>query len=179
LNSPNLVFTAPTVEGTAGRDVIIGTATSEVIYGLAGKDHIDGGIGSDLIIGGTGAHLLIAGGDPNLSVYRRNGTNDADVFRYTAATDSYRSQSFVDLIARFADNDDKAEAGNHSCGIVGGRGGVPKVSLLLLAAVIQGSSVLGLQRLLGHGKMLGSDAFSSKCLLFLFVWGLSQCRTSD
>ncbi|RMP19988.1 hypothetical protein ALQ26_04140 [Pseudomonas amygdali pv. lachrymans] len=111
MNSTNLVFTAPTVEGTAGKDVITGSAMSEVIYGLAGNDRIDGGRGSDVIIGGAGADLLIGGDDPNLSVYGRNGINDADVFRYTAATDSYRtdSQSFVDLIARFADNNDKID----------------------------------------------------------------------
>lgn len=111
LNSTNLVFTAPTVEGTAGRDVITGSAMSEVIYGLAGNDLIDGGRGSDVIIGGAGADLLSGGDDPNLSVYGRNGINDADVFRYTAATDSYRTdtQSFVDLIDRFANNNDKID----------------------------------------------------------------------
>lgn len=111
LNSTNLVFTAPTVEGTAGRDVITGSAMSEVIYGLAGNDRIDGGRGSDVIIGGAGADLLSGGDDPNLSVYGRNGINDADVFRYTAATDSYRTdtQSFVDLIDRFANNNDKID----------------------------------------------------------------------
>lgn len=111
LNSNNLVFTAPTVEGTAGKDVITGSAMSEVIYGLAGNDRIDGGRGSDVIIGGAGADQLSGGDDPNLSVYGRNGINDADVFRYTAATDSYRtdSQSFVDLIVRFANNNDKID----------------------------------------------------------------------
>lgn len=111
LNSSNLVFTAPTVEGTAGKDVITGSAMSEVIYGLAGNDRIDGGRGSDVIIGGAGADLLSGGDDPNLSVYGRDGINDADVFRYTAATDSYRtdSQSFVDLIVRFANNNDKID----------------------------------------------------------------------
>ena len=111
LNSNNLVFTAPTVEGTAGKDVITGSAMSEVIYGLAGNDRIDGGRGSDVIIGGAGADQLSGGDDPNLSVYGRNGLNDADVFRYTAASDSYRtdSQSFVDLIVRFANNNDKID----------------------------------------------------------------------
>ncbi|MBD8708816.1 calcium-binding protein [Pseudomonas sp. CFBP 13711] len=111
LNSNNLVFTAPTVEGTAGKDVITGSAMSEVIYGLAGNDRIDGGRGSDVIIGGAGADLLSGGDDPNLSVYGRDGINDADVFRYTAASDSYRtdSQSFVDLIVRFANNNDKID----------------------------------------------------------------------
>ncbi|MEX6664312.1 calcium-binding protein [Pseudomonas sp. W2-17] len=111
LNSSNLVFTAPTVEGTAGKDVITGSAMSEVIYGLAGNDRIDGGRGSDVIIGGAGADLLSGGDDPNLSVYGRDGINDADIFRYTAATDSYRtdSQSFVDLIVRFANNNDKID----------------------------------------------------------------------
>lgn len=111
LNSTNVLFTAPTVEGTAGKDVITGTTLSEVIYGLAGNDRIDGGRGSDVIIGGAGADQLSGGDDPNLSVYGRNGINDADVFRYTAATDSYRtdSQSFVDLIVRFANNNDKID----------------------------------------------------------------------
>lgn len=111
LNSTNVLFTAPTFEGTAGKDVITGTALSEVIYGLAGNDRIDGGRGSDVIIGGAGADQLSGGDDPNLSVYGRNGINDADVFRYTAATDSYRtdSQSFVDLIVRFANNNDKID----------------------------------------------------------------------
>ena len=111
LNSTNVLFTAPTFEGTAGKDVITGTALSEVIYGLAGNDRIDGGRGSDVIIGGAGADQLSGGDDPNLSVYGRNGINDADVFRYTAATDSYRtdSESFVDLIVRFANNNDKID----------------------------------------------------------------------
>ena len=111
LDSTNLVFTAPTVEGTAGKDVITGSALSEVIYGLAGNDRIDGGRGSDVIIGGAGADHLSGGDDPNLSVYGRNGINDADVFRYTSATDSYRTdtQSFVDLIDRFANNNDKID----------------------------------------------------------------------
>lgn len=52
LNSTNLVFTAPTVEGTAAKDVITGSAMSEFIYGLAGNDRIDGGRGSDVTIGG-------------------------------------------------------------------------------------------------------------------------------
>ncbi|MBA1290542.1 calcium-binding protein [Pseudomonas japonica] len=110
LNSTNLVFTAPSVEGTASRDVITGTTISEVIYGLAGNDRIDGGGGSDVIIGGAGADQLSGGDDPNTSSFSRT-TNDADVFRYTAATDSYRtdSQSFVDLIVRFADYNDKID----------------------------------------------------------------------
>ena len=110
LNSTNLVFTAPTVEGTGGRDLITGTAMSEVIYGLAGNDRIDGGRGSDVIIGGAGADQLSGGDDPNISIYARNG-NDADIFRYTAATDSYRtgSQSLADLLVRFADNNDKID----------------------------------------------------------------------
>lgn len=110
LNSTNLVFTAPTVEGTAGRDVITGTAMSEVIYGLAGNDRIDGGRGSDVIIGGAGADQLIGGDDPNILIYARD-RNDADVFRYTAVADSYRteSQSVVDLLVRFADNSDKID----------------------------------------------------------------------
>jgi serralysin len=109
LNSTNLVFTAPTVEGTAGQDVITGTAMSEVIYGLAGNDRIDGGRGSDVIIGGAGADRLSGGDDAN-KVYGLN-QNDADVFRYTATTDSYRTdtQSFVDLLIRFADNNDKID----------------------------------------------------------------------
>lgn len=110
MNSTNLVFTAPTVEGTASRDVITGTAISEVIYGLAGNDRIDGGGGSDVIIGGAGADQLSGGDDPNTSIFSRT-TNDADVFRYTAATDSYRTDShtFVDLIVRFADYNDKID----------------------------------------------------------------------
>jgi serralysin len=109
LNSTNLVFTAPTVEGTAGRDVITGTAMSEVIYGLAGNDRIDGGRGSDIIIGGAGADRLSGGDDAN-KVYGLD-LNDADIFRYTATTDSYRtdSQSFVDLLIRFADSNDKID----------------------------------------------------------------------
>jgi serralysin len=110
LNSTNLVFTAPTVEGTAGKDVITGTAMSEVIYGLAGNDRINGGGGSDVIIGGAGADELSGGDDPDASIYARNG-NDADIFRYLAATDSYRtdSESHVDLLVRFADRNDKID----------------------------------------------------------------------
>ncbi|WP_263262939.1 M10 family metallopeptidase C-terminal domain-containing protein [Pseudomonas sp. RIT-PI-S] len=110
LNSTNLVFTAPTVEGTAGRDVINGSAMSEIIRGLAGNDRINGGAGNDVLIGGAGADQLNGGDDQNVVIYARSPDNN-DVFLYTSAEDSYRTatQSFTDLIVNFARGSDKID----------------------------------------------------------------------
>ncbi|MDO7897366.1 calcium-binding protein [Pseudomonas citrulli] len=106
LNNTNLVFTAPTVDGTAGKDTIIGSALSEIIRGLDGNDRINGGAGADVIIGGKGADRLDGGDRGDISLWTDHREN-ADVFRYTTAEDSYRtdSQSFVDLIERFTVDD--------------------------------------------------------------------------
>ncbi|MBT2340848.1 MULTISPECIES: calcium-binding protein [Pseudomonas] len=106
LNSTNLVFTAPTVEGTSARDTITGSALSEIIYGLDGNDRINGGAGADVIIGGRGADRLNGGDRTDLSLWTDHHQND-DVFRYTSTEDSYRtdSQSFADLIEGFTVDD--------------------------------------------------------------------------
>ena len=110
LNSTNLVFTPPTVEGTAGRDVINGSALSEIIQGGAGNDRINGGAGADVIIGGAGADQLNGGDRADINLRTDNHEND-DVFRYTSTDDSYRtdSQSFVDLISGFVAYSDKID----------------------------------------------------------------------
>lgn len=107
LNSTNLVFTPPTVEGTSGRDVITGSALPEIIHGGAGNDRIDGGTGADVILGGAGADRL-NGGDANDANISSPLYQNADTFLYTSASDSYRTadQSFVDLIVDFADRSD-------------------------------------------------------------------------
>ncbi|MBD1554564.1 M10 family metallopeptidase C-terminal domain-containing protein [Pseudomonas typographi] len=110
LNSTNVVFTPPTVEGTSGGDVINGSALSEVIYGLAGNDRINGGAGADVILGGAGADQLNGGDGENVQLF--TGEHDIDdVFVYTSASDSYRTdtQSFDDLIVNFADYSDKID----------------------------------------------------------------------
>lgn len=110
LNSTNLVFTPPTVEGTSGRDVITGSALPEIIHGGAGNDRIDGGTGADVILGGAGADRL-NGGDANDANISSPLYQNADTFLYTSASDSYRTadQSFVDLIVDFADRSDKID----------------------------------------------------------------------
>jgi uncharacterized delta-60 repeat protein len=110
LNSDNLVLARPVVEGTAGRDTLTGSALSEVIHGLAGNDRINGGAGSDVLIGGGGADLL-NGGDRSDFSYWTDNHDDDDVFRYLSTDDSYRSgsQSFVDLIEKFAGPSDKID----------------------------------------------------------------------
>ena len=106
LDSTHLVFTAPTVEGTPGKDTITGSALSEIIYGLDGNDRINGGAGADVIIGGAGADRLNGGDRADISLWTDNHQND-DVFRYLSSEDSYRtdSQSFADLIEGFTVDD--------------------------------------------------------------------------
>ncbi|MGX1176900.1 calcium-binding protein [Pseudomonas sp. R151218B TE3479] len=106
LDSSNLVFTAPTVEGTSANDTITGSALSEIIYGLGGNDRINGGAGADVIIGGAGADRLNGGDRSDISLWTDNHQND-DVFRYTSTEDSYRTdnQSFADLIEGFTVDD--------------------------------------------------------------------------
>ena len=106
LDSTHLVFTAPTVEGTSGKDTITGSALSEIIYGLDGNDRINGGAGADVIIGGAGADRLNGGDRADISLWTDNHQND-DVFRYLSTEDSYRtdSQSFADLIEGFTVDD--------------------------------------------------------------------------
>ena len=106
LNSTNLVFTAPTVEGTSANDTINGSALSEIIRGLDGNDRINGGAGADVIIGGAGADRLNGGDRADISLWTDNREN-ADVFRYLSTDDSYRtdSQSFADLIEGFTVDD--------------------------------------------------------------------------
>ncbi|WP_053214574.1 calcium-binding protein [Pseudomonas sp. Q12-87] len=106
LDSSNLVFTAPTIEGSSGKETITGSALSEVIYGLDGNDFINGGAGADVIIGGAGADRLNGGDRADISLWTDNHQND-DVFRYLSTEDSYRtdSQSFSDLIEGFTVDD--------------------------------------------------------------------------
>lgn len=106
LDSSNVVFTAPTVEGTSGKDTITGSALSEIIYGLDGNDRINGGAGADVIIGGAGADRLNGGDRADISLWTDNREN-ADVFRYLSTEDSYRtdSHSFADLIEGFTVDD--------------------------------------------------------------------------
>jgi len=110
LTSTQLVFTTPTVDGTDKGDVITGSAFSEVIRGLGGNDTIDGGLGSDVIIGGAGADRLNGGDDLSVQLFNGKHEND-DTFLYTAASDSYRTdtKSMVDLIIDFADYSDKID----------------------------------------------------------------------
>ena len=98
LNTSNLVFNPPTIEGTAERDVLTGSALAEILLGGAGNDRIDGGAGNDVLIGGSGADWLTGGAGK-------------DIFRYTSTDDSYRTanQSFVDLIDRFEERRDSID----------------------------------------------------------------------
>ncbi|WP_040263175.1 M10 family metallopeptidase C-terminal domain-containing protein [Pseudomonas massiliensis] len=106
LNETNLIFTAPSLEGTSAKDVITGSALSEVILGLDGNDRINAGAGADVIIGGRGADRLEGGDRADIDILFDNAEN-ADIFRYTSVEDSYRidTQSFVDLIVNMTVRD--------------------------------------------------------------------------
>ncbi len=90
LDSSNVVFTPPVVQGTAGADVIRGTAMAEELRGLEGNDRINGGAGDDVLIGGKGRDVL-------------NGEEGADTYLYTSVDESYRTdtESFSDVIVQF------------------------------------------------------------------------------
>lgn len=110
LNSTNVVFSPPTIQGTSGKDIISGLAMSETIYGLAGNDKINGGPGADVIIGGVGADQM-NGGD-RIDINQQQTPNaDADVFRYTSVDDSYvtATKSFSDLIVNLDKFDDRID----------------------------------------------------------------------
>jgi parallel beta-helix repeat protein len=80
-----------TLRGTSGNDTLNGTSANETLIGLAGIDTLNGGGGNDILEGGAGKDRL-SGGD------------GADVFRFTALTDSYRdaTTSYADYITDFS-----------------------------------------------------------------------------
>jgi Ca2+-binding RTX toxin-like protein len=86
------------VRGSAAADTLIGSRSDELISGGAGRDRIDGGAGDDVIVGGAGADRL-------------SGGSGHDVFRFTSASDSYRSAttSFSDRINDFNDATDRLD----------------------------------------------------------------------
>ena len=94
---------APTIEGTAGNDVLTGTAGPDVIRGFAGADQIFGLGGSDLICANRGADAVFGGpkadtvsGGPGRD--RLIGGTGGDVLRGKAGSDRLRGQRGADLL---------------------------------------------------------------------------------
>ncbi|WP_052469258.1 M10 family metallopeptidase C-terminal domain-containing protein [Pseudomonas massiliensis] len=110
LNSTNIVFFPPTIQGTSGKEIITGSALPETIYGLAGNDKVNGGAGADVIIGGLGADQLNGGDRSDVTLYSKPNA-DADIFRYTAVEDSYNTatKSFSDLIVNLETYSDRID----------------------------------------------------------------------
>ncbi len=68
----------PTIDGTAGDDVIVGTPGDDVIRGRRGADTIDGGGGNDVVCGGPGADRIVTGaGDDRIAAGTGSDTVDA------------------------------------------------------------------------------------------------------
>jgi Ca2+-binding RTX toxin-like protein len=72
---------APTIHGTAGRDVLRGTSGVDVIVGLGGDDTIYGFGGSDIICGGDGNDTLVGGSGND----RYDGGPGIDVVSFSGA----------------------------------------------------------------------------------------------
>lgn len=94
---------APTIEGTAGNDVLTGTAGPDVIRGFAGADQIFGLGGSDLICANRGADAVFGGpkadtvsGGPGRD--RLIGGTGGDVLRGKAGSDRLRGQRGADRL---------------------------------------------------------------------------------
>jgi len=91
--------------GGDGRDVIYGTAGANFLDGLGGNDRLFGFGGNDTLDGGPGNDVLDGGpGKDQLT-----GGPDADVFHFTALSDSGITAATRDLIADFQQGSDKID----------------------------------------------------------------------
>ncbi|TBW10805.1 poly(beta-D-mannuronate) C5 epimerase [Azotobacter chroococcum subsp. isscasi] len=99
LDSGNLIFERSAIAGGKDDDSLLGSVAAESLDGAGGDDSLAGGVGNDVLNGGAGADNLAGGhGRDQLA-----GGEGADTFRFSALTDSYRTESdnFSDLISDF------------------------------------------------------------------------------
>lgn len=107
----------PTIDGTAGDDVIVGTPGDDVIRGRRGADTIDGGGGNDVICGGPGADRIVTGdGDDRIAAGTGSDTIDAG-----AGNDRVRGGFGADTIAT-GPGDDRIAAGPGADDVDAGEG---------------------------------------------------------
>jgi Ca2+-binding RTX toxin-like protein len=95
----DMVFGFENAFGGSGNDITYGTAASNVLNGVDGNDFLAGFGGNDTLSGGSGFDDLVGGpGKDQLT-----GGSDADVFHYTALSDSGITAATRDVIADFQD----------------------------------------------------------------------------
>ncbi len=91
-----LVSANATITGTSGANLLQGGAANEVILGLGGGDQLFGNGGADTLDGGAGVDQLTGG-------------LDADLFKFSALTDSVFTTGQMDRIADFVVGTDKID----------------------------------------------------------------------
>ncbi len=97
----NAVISIISTQATKNNDQITGTTKNETIDGLTGNDLLKGMAGNDTLIGGAGLDTLIGGtGSDNLT-----GGKDADIFKFSAITDSGITSKTRDTITDFKHNE--------------------------------------------------------------------------
>lgn len=103
LNFDNVTGTAgnDTLSGTVGVNTINGGAGDDLISGMGGSDSLVGNDGNDTILGGASAETIVGGnGDDQITGFGGNdvltGGAGNDQFIYTAYTDSYDPNTFID-----------------------------------------------------------------------------------
>ncbi|MCC6222467.1 MAG: tandem-95 repeat protein [Thermoleophilia bacterium] len=107
----------PTIDGTAGDDVIVGTAGDDVIRGRRGADTIDGGGGNDVVCGGPGADRIVTGdGSDRIAAGTGSDTVDSG-----AGDDRVRGGFGADTITTEA-GDDRIAAGPGADDVDAGEG---------------------------------------------------------
>jgi Ca2+-binding RTX toxin-like protein len=84
------------IYGTAAKNAIIGATGNDFLAGFGGNDTLDGGPGNDKLVGGPGKDQLTGG-------------PDADVFHFTALSDSGITAATRDLVADFQPGVDKID----------------------------------------------------------------------
>ena len=99
------VAISSSTKATSGNDEITGTAKAEKLDGLAGNDLLKGLAGNDTLIGGAGFDTLVgdAGAD-NLT-----GGSEADIFKFTALSDSGITSKTRDTITDFLSGIEKID----------------------------------------------------------------------
>jgi VCBS repeat-containing protein len=90
----------PSLNGTAGDDIILAKAGDDVVHGLGGTDHIEGGVGNDSLYGDAGNDFLLGGLDDDflfggLGNDSLVGGSGADTFVWQAG------DSGTDVVADF------------------------------------------------------------------------------
>lgn len=99
---------SPTVQGTAGNDVLVGDLNKNSFHGLAGNDLLRGGAGDDYLDGNSGNDFL-------------NGGNGNDLLEGGAGSDTLNGQGNSDEILGQGGNDLlSGGAGNDT--LIGGAG---------------------------------------------------------